>query len=150
MAKEQGDNQPLTLGEFIGMLETRPADQRVSFDFGGLTPTKPDSYRGYYDHLAFGYGEDAVTVADVLAWCRAAVGKTYEGYKGGDFTMGLHTPLWVAEYGRSNSTAVLGLEPCDYWCVIRTGYCEDWDGGMERATQILARAFARTKSEAHS
>lgn len=42
------------------------------------------------------------TVADLLAVLKLAQGKYFVGYKGGDFTMGKTTPVWVANYGSSN------------------------------------------------
>lgn len=58
-----------------------------------------DSYRGYYRDLAF----DPITrrrpVKDVLKECRDAMGRTFKGYKGGDYMMGEATPVWVASYG---------------------------------------------------
>ncbi len=36
------------------------------------------------------------------------LGRTLEGYKGGEFMMGRNTPLWLAEWGRCGP-AILGL-----------------------------------------
>lgn len=58
------------------------------------------SYRGYYSDLAFERAPEKVKASDLLATCRNAMGKVYEGYKGGDYIMGELTPIWVAEYGR--------------------------------------------------
>lgn len=41
------------------------------------------------------------TVNDLLRILKLAQGKYFIGYKGGDFTMGKTTPLWVANYGES-------------------------------------------------
>src|SRR5690606_4249490 len=56
------------------------------------------SYRGYYEELAFEPAQD-MTVAQMLAAARRALGNTYEGYKGGHFTMGAGTPCWLATWG---------------------------------------------------
>jgi hypothetical protein len=37
--------EQLTLGELIGVLEKRPGEQTVCFDFGGLEITEVQSYR---------------------------------------------------------------------------------------------------------
>lgn len=133
------NDQPITLGAFMSALSTRPPEQEVSFEFASLTPTDLGSYRGYYDHLALGYSEDgSCTVAKLLDECRGAIGKVYEGYKGGDFRMHAGTPLWVANYGRCGSTAIVGLRDCRYWTYIATAFCEDWDGGPARALEVLA------------
>jgi hypothetical protein len=131
-------NQPIALGDLIALLEARPQDQGVSFDFCGLVPTSVDSYRGYYDHLAMGWSADgAPKVADLLGRLREALGAVFTGYKGGEFRMDADTPMWVANYGRSDSTAIIGISECDYWAFIETARCEDWDGGTVRALQVL-------------
>lgn len=38
---------------------------------------------------------------DLLAVLKLANGKYFQGYRGGDFTMGKTTPIWVANYGTS-------------------------------------------------
>lgn len=58
------------------------------------------SYRGYYEDLAIRpQAGPPKTVADVLSEARAAMGKVFEGYKGGDYVMGERTAMWVADYG---------------------------------------------------
>ncbi len=92
----------MTLGVFIKELEKLPPDALICFDTGAI-PGKPLSYRGYYDELAFGYdGAPRTTVADMLAYARNAMGRVFEGYKGGDYVMHENTPLWGASYGTSN------------------------------------------------
>lgn len=85
----------ITLGDLIRYLERFPANARFAIGFGG-----PHSYRGYYDELAFERRDD-VAVRDMLADARGAVGTTYQGYKGGNYTMSLDTPVWLAAYGCS-------------------------------------------------
>lgn len=93
----------LTLGEMIAKFDavsdkTKP----VHLDFGGFVATDIDSWRGSYAELALGYGNGVpCAVETLLKECRAAVGATFEGYKGGDFRMSRHTPVWIANYGRS-------------------------------------------------
>ena len=118
----------ISLGGLIQLLESRPQEQSVCFDFADLRPTGIDSYRGYYDHLAIGYcmRDDNgyyKTVADLLDALRAANGKTFSGYKGGDFVMGLHTPVWVSNWGQNASTAILGIdEREDFRTVLLTAH----------------------------
>lgn len=93
----------LTLGEMIIKLDaisdkTKP----VRLDFGGFIATDMDSWRGSYAELAIGYAiGNPASAETLLKECRAAVGATFEGYKGGDFRMSRHTPIWVANHGRS-------------------------------------------------
>ena len=42
------------------------------------------------------------TVQDLLNILNLVNGKYFTGYKGGDFTMGKTTPIWVANYGESS------------------------------------------------
>lgn len=89
----------VTLGKLIAILEGIDADGHVRLDDSDLAPGRENSYRGYYEDLAFEPVVEPVTVADFLSRCRAALGSTYEGYKGGDYTMDADTPLWLAGYG---------------------------------------------------
>lgn len=117
-----------TLGSLITVLKRRDPKQAVKFDFCGCEPGLVDSYRGYYEQLAFEFKSTqwpkCVTVADVLADLEAALGKTFTGYKGGDFVMHKDTPLWVDNCGECNSTAVVGLEECDHQTIIATRYID--------------------------
>jgi len=83
----------MTLGKMIAALEALPANAEID----GIG--SPHSYRGYYSDLAFEQKERKITVTEALAMCKAAMGKVFEGYKGGDFVMGELTPVWIAEYG---------------------------------------------------
>ena len=88
----------LTLGKFIAELEKVPAETPVRF-YGGNYPADAHSYRGYYSDLAFEEVDNPQTAGDLLAECRRANGRVFEGYKGGDFRMHGGTPLWSASYG---------------------------------------------------
>jgi hypothetical protein len=90
--KERAATQ-MTLGELIGALERLPSETLVQ----GLTHAH--SYRGYYSDLAFEPQGTSVSAGDLLAQCRAAMGRVFEGYKGGDYVMGETTPIWIADYG---------------------------------------------------
>lgn len=83
----------MTLSEIIGFLEEQPPEKVVPVGFEG-----PHSYRGYYQDLAF---EPAcgITVGEMLNAARSALGKTYCGYKGGEYTVDGYTTCWIAEYG---------------------------------------------------
>lgn len=100
-----------TIGSVIDALKSAPAGADVQFDFCYLAPTTVNSYRGYYDHLALGWSEPSgwPTVATVLAELQSAIGKTFEGYKGGDYKMDRDTPLWVANYSHSGGTGIVSI-----------------------------------------
>jgi len=78
----------------------RAADPRKVCPLGFRNP---HSYRGYYEDLAFEPAEN-VTVAEMTAAAESAVGATYEGYKGGSYTMGGYTTVWLAKYGETGET----------------------------------------------
>ena len=91
----------LTIGGLLDLL--RKANQTDPWTGGDSV----DSYRGYYDELAIEPGGTA-TVADAVAMLEESIGATFEGYKGGDYTMYGHTPVWSAPYG-STGAPVTGI-----------------------------------------
>jgi hypothetical protein len=90
----------MTLGKLINRLEGMPKGQKIK-GLGEL-----DSYRGYYEDLAFEPADTEKTVEQLLSECRAAMGKVFTGYKGGEYMMGELTPLWVADYGCSGKKLI--------------------------------------------
>jgi hypothetical protein len=42
------------------------------------------------------------TTQDMLDLCNDCLGQSFEGYKGGQFTMGKSTPVWVSQYGTTS------------------------------------------------
>lgn len=115
----------LTLGDLIRLLDrVEKPETEVRFDFARFVPKDLDSYRGYYDQLAMGWheSEKPVTVAALLVMCRQAVGNTFEGYKGGRYTMRLTTPLWVANWGDCHDTAIVGVLDVGWQVIIETAF----------------------------
>lgn len=88
----------MTLGELIATLEAADPDMTVPQGIG-----KPHSYRGYYDELAFEPVRN-VTVRQMLADARSAVGATYDGWKGGEYTMTEDTGCWLAVEGSTGES----------------------------------------------
>ena len=83
----------MTLSRLIAILEKQPLGKKVKQGFG-----KANSYRGYYDQLAF-EPKANVDVHYMLLQAKAALGTTYTGYKGGKFKMTADTIVNVAHYG---------------------------------------------------
>lgn len=83
----------MTLGKLISALEAMPEETKVA------NLNNAHSYRGYYIDLAFVQGDGVRPAAELLAECKAAMGRVFSGYKGGDYVMGERTPIWVADYG---------------------------------------------------
>ena len=92
MQSERAKTQ-MTLGKLIAALEAMPPDAEVA------QLQSAHSYRGYYSDLAFELGPNTRSVQGLLSDCKDAMGKVFEGYKGGDFVMGALTPIWLADYG---------------------------------------------------
>ena len=116
---ERAECQPPTVQGLIDMLQPyeRETPDAVVYVFGEIKLNGAiQSYRGYYDHLALGYCFDdfihddcQVTVEMLVRLLNDAIGRTFTGYKGGDFTMGPRTPVWLANYGRSQGGVITGV-----------------------------------------
>ena len=85
----------LSLGDMIDLLKQLPSDALVQ------NLQNPHSYRGYYEELAFVPESDYCTAGELLELAKSCVGKTYYGWKGGEFKMSLLTPVWVAQVGNT-------------------------------------------------
>jgi len=92
LQKERSATQ-MTLGDLIKFLESADSPKEIK-GLGDL-----DSYRGYYSDLAFEPAVETKTATELLEQCKSAMGKIFQGYKGGDYVMGETTPLWLANYG---------------------------------------------------
>ena len=88
-----GSAGSVTLGELIDRLKHESPNKVIAHGFGG-----PTSYRGFYEDVAFIPAEN-VSVSVMLKMAESALGKTFKGYKGGDFTMTKNTDVWIAEWG---------------------------------------------------
>lgn len=67
-------------------------------------PGEAMSARAVYAHVgfdAFGADPPRIPAHEAAAICRAVIGETFQGYKGGDFTMDERSPVWIAKYGDS-------------------------------------------------
>ena len=114
-----------TLGDLIGKLEAVDPSLPVEFVYPEDTNERLkryryddkydentvgvgsfESYRGYYEFLSIRPQEKITTVAEVLKNAREAVGKTYEGYKGGDYTMDRSTFIWCSHHGDASGLMI--------------------------------------------
>lgn len=133
-AAEFANSDQLSLGQIIDeckviegkgyeCIDGRPAS--VGFDFECARPTRFDSWRGIYAELAINFDfKSDMPLPDFIMMAEAAVGKTFHGYKGGDYIMTRDTPVWVANYGNSGNTAVVGVVDLGYQVMLATGYRE--------------------------
>ena len=86
----------LSFGELIARLEKENQDNPGKFLRFGFR--NPHSYRGFYEGIAF-EPANKISVEEMLASAKDALGKTFQGWKGGDYIMGEHTPVYIGEYG---------------------------------------------------
>ena len=98
-------NYHVTLGELIEFIDKLPSLTTVKFSNGSY-PSSVDSYRGYYSDLAIEPSSKKINVEDFLVMLRDSLGKTFMGYKGGDFLMEENTPLWMANYSECGEAVV--------------------------------------------
>lgn len=85
----------MNLAEIIELLETFPKDKIAEVGIG-----RPISWRGDYSQLAFIEAE-GITVEEMINNARSAIGETFEGWKGGDFTMDLYTDCHLVDHPRN-------------------------------------------------
>jgi len=91
-----------TLNDLVNALLQVNPDSPLTFRYFGTPSLRFVSYRGYYQDLAVTSGEtDVVTVNEFIFALHKAVGKTYVGWKGGDFVADFDSPIWVV-YDASN------------------------------------------------
>jgi hypothetical protein len=79
----------LALTELIDRLKVEDPAKVLRLGFN-----HPHAYRGYYHDLAFELAR-SVTVGEMLAAAESAARATFQGWKGGDYTMGEWTPTWL-------------------------------------------------------
>lgn len=115
----------MTLDELIAALEAEEPDKVLPLGF-----SNPHSWRGDYMELAFEPTAD-VTVGAMLADARSARGATYEGYKGGQYTMHGYTDCHLAEEGRAGDDE---LGPILLALLLAAGQ-------LDESTQARLRAF---------
>ena len=118
-------SKQMTIGELISALKRKDQDASIRFDWIYTIPSGGvHSYRGYYEDLAIGYGKanykDDPKVADVVRWLGDALGKTFQGYKGGEYTMSENTAVWVADYGETGGVGIVDVIEHEGDVVLKT------------------------------
>lgn len=83
------------LGIFIKELKELDQKKEIILE-EGVYPEYLDSWRGSYCELALRYGEDKITIKELLNKAKKVLNKTLTGYKGGDFIMDEKTPIHIA------------------------------------------------------
>lgn len=111
----------MTLGEWIDTLTMLHHDAEVVMDCGTV-PVGLASWRGVYAELTLDSRTDAeaITVKELLRDATEAVGTTFQGYKGGAFTMDRSTPVWADEWGEYRGRMLLGVVASGDKIVLKT------------------------------
>ncbi len=99
----RGESIPLR--KVIKILKEYPFDRVIKKGFGS-----PNSYRGYYECLAFAPATN-VTIGSMLEEAESANGATFTGYKGGEYRMDLEAPCYIASYGSYGGDNDILTEP---------------------------------------
>lgn len=132
----------MTLGELIDQLKkVKDKTKPVKIQPGDRNPDGFDSWRGSYDELALGYGgNQPVTVKELIKQAKAANGKTFCGWKGGEFEMSLHTEVWIDNPGEYHEcpleTVIEDTESVNI-------YCESNSSVSERDYEEIAEQFGQ-------
>jgi hypothetical protein len=101
-----------TIGDLLDVLAKYPDTSEVYFEFGFMRPTTIASFRGDYSMAALGYDGSSSprvkrTVRELCTELLCATdGRTFEGWKGGDYTFNHGTELWVDNYGDGSHTRI--------------------------------------------
>jgi hypothetical protein len=120
----------MTLGNLLSELEKidtgdEDLEKRVYFDFGDTNPNGFGSWRGSYDEVCIHYGEhNAPKLYDFINQVKETIGKTFCGWKGGEFTMEESTPVWVANSGCASHSALIAVVDTGYSVILMTAYRE--------------------------
>lgn len=129
----------LTLGELILKLEPIVKKNKgkkiedlpdVYFDFCRMFPTTTMSWRGSYKEVCLDFtdgrseNKSPLNIRDFFKLIKNTIGKEFEGYKGGEYVMDKHTPVWIDNYGRSTDTGLVDVLDLDYQVLLITQYTE--------------------------
>lgn len=84
----------MNLGQLINAV--KGIDPDYTFDWGICNP---HSYRGFYECVAFERRWSPQTAAEMLGVLTTTVGRTFQGWKGGDYTMDEGVRVYLANQG---------------------------------------------------
>jgi hypothetical protein len=115
-------SKQFTLGDLISRLRTMNPTLEVAITRLQLRPTGFTSYRGHYEDLALTWSCDPgppVLSSDFLIQAEWCVGRKFEGYKGGSYTMGFETRLWLSRVGETSNMGIIGLYPYERYLYVK-------------------------------
>jgi hypothetical protein len=95
----------MNIRDIIAYVSPYPREMRLKRGF-----TNPHSYRGYYEELGVVWAPN-VSIGEMIDMFQGAIGSTYQGWKGGDYTMDEKRDVFVVhgvgETGEPVSTWML-------------------------------------------
>lgn len=110
----------LTISELITKLASLNPSLPLYTSTGVHLIKDIDSYRGYYEDIAFSYIQPErsflkphMTVGAFLQICRTALGSSMTGYKGGDYYVFDDTYCWLANEGETSKLKVVDVRMID-------------------------------------
>jgi hypothetical protein len=118
----------MTIGSVLTRLRSMGQDKRVYFDFCRCVPTEVGSWRGVYAEPALGWAPSgysgnaqAPTVAELIGRLEEAIdGRTFGGWKSGDYSYGLRHTLHIDNAGDWTQTEIASVEQDEYQVMIYT------------------------------
>ena len=131
--------EALRLGQLIDQLQQcKEKDEDgeiypVVFDFCHATPLQLYSWRGLYNHLCIDYEfvrkeEKYVRLSQMVARLKEALtpNASFEGWKGGQFTMNPDIPVWVDKPREVTYTGITKVTQEDFYIIIHTAHIPEW------------------------
>lgn len=135
---------PLTIGQTIKQLKEciefqsiflDPAALPVYFDFCDCLPTDIDSWRGSYEEPALGWepsgyskcrdaADPRTSPSELIKRLEHSIGPIYTGWKGGEYTFTLDSPLHIANRGDAQCTMIKAIAVEGWRIVIHTLWTE--------------------------
>lgn len=114
-----------TIAEVLAALKTADPRVHVCFAFGGAVPTTISSWRGIYADPAIGWASSRdvpnPTVVDLISQIEMAIdGRTYGGYKGGNYRYTPASQLHVDNYGQCTNTEIDRIQVEEWAVTIHT------------------------------
>lgn len=117
-----------TIKEVLDVLRSAEKDARVYFDFCGTFPTSVESWRGVYSEPALGWAsyshpeyKTAPKVEEVIGAIERAIdGRTFQGWKGGDYSYRDSDTLHIDNQGEYTNTEISGFDVSEHSVTILT------------------------------
>lgn len=101
----------MTIGGLKDQLRKLTHDLEVRYDFCGRVPSRIHSWLGLYRHPALDHRDPtlkALTVAELLQILEEATdGRTFKGYRGGDYNFEDTDELHIDNYGEYTNTELV-------------------------------------------